>query len=348
MTLKADDYNFDLPQELIAQRPADQREGSRLMLLVGNRPPEHRQFGELHRLLREGDILVANDSRVLPARIRGVKRDGEAKVEALLLNDLGDGRWTALIKPGRRLPVETKIDFRGGLVGEVLARLDNGQVVLGLAAAQPLLELLDEFGEAPLPPYIKRESGADATDSRRYQTVYARRSGSVAAPTAGLHFSLNLLERLKALGIEWLTTTLHVGYGTFAPLPEGELANHQLHTESFSLGKATARKLNEARLEGRRIIAVGTTTARVLESIADARGLVKASHGNTDLFIHPPYRFKAIDGLITNFHLPRSSLLMLVAALIGKDRLLSAYADAVREEYRFFSYGDAMLCLPHG
>ncbi|MCX7021242.1 MAG: tRNA preQ1(34) S-adenosylmethionine ribosyltransferase-isomerase QueA, partial [bacterium] len=262
--------------------------------------------------------------------------------------DLGDGRWTALAKPGKRLKLGTRIDFRGELAGEVLAKLEGGVVVLGLAGSRPMAEILDEFGEAPLPPYIERPTGADSRDSRRYQTIYSRYPGSVAAPTAGLHFTPNLLERLRARGVEWLTLTLHVGYGTFAPLPEGDLTGHRLHTESFTLGKSTARGVNRARLEGRRVIAVGTTTARVLEAAADETGIVTAASGETELFIHPPYRFKSVDGLLTNFHLPRSSLLMLVAALAGRERILDAYREAIAEGYRFYSYGDATLLLPTG
>jgi len=348
MPIFAADYDYELPRERIAQRPAERRDASRLMVLVGNRPPEHHPFTDLPKLLREGDVLVANDSRVIPARIRGVKREGGAEVEALLLRDLGDGRWTALAKPGKRLKLGTRVAFRGELFGEVLAKLEGGLVVLGLAGARPIGEILDEFGEAPLPPYIERPTGADSRDARRYQTVYSRHPGSVAAPTAGLHFTPDLLERLRARGIEWLTLTLHVGYGTFAPLPEVDLTGHRLHTESFTLGKSTARGVNRARLEGRRVIAVGTTTARVLEAAADETGIVTAASGETDLFIHPPYRFRAVDGLLTNFHLPRSSLLMLVAALTGRERILDAYRDAIAEGYRFYSYGDATFLLPTG
>ncbi len=348
MPIFAADYNYEFPRELIAQRPIERRDRSRLMVLVGNRPPEHRLFFNLPKILREGDVLVANDSRVIPARIRGVKRDGGAEVEALLLRDLGDGRWTALAKPGKRLHLGTRLDFRGGLSGEVLAKLKGGQIVLGLAGERPISEILDEFGEAPLPPYIERPKGADARDSRRYQTIYSRHPGSIAAPTAGLHFTPDLLERFKARGIEWHTLTLHVGYGTFAPLPEGDLTGHRLHTEYFTLNKSTARSVNRARLEGHRVIAVGTTTARVLEAAADERGLVTAGSGETDLFIHPPYRFRSVDGLVTNFHLPRSSLLMLVSAFSGRERILDAYGKAIEEGYRFYSYGDAMLLLPTG
>jgi len=348
MPINADEYDYELPRELIAQYPAERRDTSRLMVLIGNRPPEHHVFHDLPRLLREGDLLVANDSRVIPARIRGTKREGGAGVEALLLRDLGDGRWTALARPGKRLHIGQHIDFRGGLTAEVLAKLDNGELVLGLASARPLMEILEEFGEAPLPVYIDRPRGADAADTRRYQTIYARRPGSIAAPTAGLHFTPGLISRLQGLGIGWLTVTLHVGYGTFEALPEGELSGHRLHTERYSVGKKTARLINEARLAGRRVIAVGTTSARVLETLADVRGLIQPGSGETDLFIHPPYRFRAVDGLLTNFHLPRSSLLMLTAALVGQERILSAYDEAVAEGYRFYSYGDAMLLLPHG
>ena len=348
MPLYAADYDYDLPEELIAQQPVERRDDSRLMVLVGNREPAHHRFVDLPKLLREGDVLVVNDTRVIPARIRGVKRDGGARVEALLLADLGEGRWTALAKPGRRLHVGSYIDFRGGVRGEVLAKLGDGQLVLELSSERPLLEILDEFGEAPLPPYIRRPRGADATDSRRYQTIYARRLGSIAAPTAGLHFTPGLINRLQGLGFHWLTVTLHVGFGTFAPLPENDLGGHHLHSEHYSIGKKTARQINEARLAGRRIIAVGTTTARVLETLADERGLIRHGAGATELFIHPPYRFRAVDGLITNFHLPRSSLLMLVAALVGRERILHAYREAVAHRYRFYSYGDAMLLLPLG
>lgn len=348
MPIFAADYDYELPPELIAQQPATGRDKSRLMVLVGNREPDHRRFSELPSLLREGDVLVANDTRVIPARIRGVKVDGGCQVEALLLNDLGDGRWTALARPGRRLHVGSVVDFRGGLRGEVLARLGEGQLVLSLAADRPLSTLLEEYGEAPLPPYIRREDGPDATDTRRYQTIYARHSGSVAAPTAGLHFTPGLVSRLQGLGVQWLTITLHVGLGTFAPLPEGDLTGHRLHAERYSVGKKTARSINEARLAGRRIIAVGTTTVRVLESLAGENGLVAHGSGETELFIHPPRRLRAVDGLITNFHLPRSSLLMLVSALCGRERLLAAYDEAVKHRYRFYSYGDAMLLLPLG
>ena len=355
--LKTEDFNFDLPSELIAQHPAPTRDGSRLLVAdrhTGTR--SHQHFSDLPQFLRVGDVLVMNNSRVIPARLRGHKIGGEAAAELLLVEPAEDKTWWSLIRPGKRLPPGTRIAFvdRHGqptpLTAEVLEKNDAGHARVRFDGTEDLLNALNSLGEMPLPPYIRREAfGQSADDTERYQTVYADPAGSVAAPTAGLHFTEPLLDQIRSLGVETHTVTLHVGLGTFAPVKAKALDEHAMHTERYTLPTATAEAINRAKAEGRRVIAVGTTTVRVLESVAKQSLPLTTTSGNTAIFIYPPRPFAVVDALITNFHLPQSTLLMLVSAfaspgaLDGRKWMLETYAEAVREKYRFFSYGDAML-----
>lgn len=355
--LKTGDFNFDLPSELIAQHPAPTRDGSRLLVAdrhTGTR--SHQHFSDLPQFLRVGDVLVMNNSRVIPARLRGHKIGGEAAAELLLVEPAEDQTWWSLIRPGKRLPPGTRIalvDRHGQptpLTAEVLEKNDAGHARVRFDGTEDLLNALNSLGEMPLPPYIRREAfGQSADDTERYQTVYADPAGSVAAPTAGLHFTEPLLDQIRSLGVETHTVTLHVGLGTFAPVKAKALDEHAMHTERYTLPTATAEAINRAKAEGRRVIAVGTTTVRVLESVAKQSLPLTTTSGNTAIFIYPPRPFAVVDALITNFHLPQSTLLMLVSAfaspgaLDGREWMLETYAEAVREKYRFFSYGDAML-----
>ena len=338
--MKTHDFYYDLPEELIAQTPLEQRDSSRLMLLdklTGE--TGHSVFSRLPEYLKPGDCLVMNDSRVLPARLIGRRETGGA-VEVLLLTDKGGGVWECLTRPGRKTPVGTKIFFgEGELSGEVVEAVSDGNKLIRFSYDGIFLEVLERLGRMPLPPYIK----AELNDPERYQTVYARSPGSAAAPTAGLHFTPELLETLKDKGVELLYVTLHVGLGTFRPVKEAELEDHEMHAEFCAIPSEAALRVNAAKREGRRVIAVGTTSCRTLEAAADEAGMICPMKDWVNIFIYPGYRFKCVDALITNFHLPESTLIMLVSALAGREHVLEAYRAAVERRYRFFSFGDAMF-----
>lgn len=338
--MKKSDFNFYLPEELIAQTPLQQRDGSRLLLLdKKSGRTEHRHFYELPEFLRPGDLLVLNNSRVLPARLIGARESG-GLVELVLLRDLGEGRWECLSRPGRKTKPGTRLVFGGGeLCAVVESVAEGGNRIVKFEYEGIFLEVLERLGKMPLPPYIKEE----LADSERYQTVYSRELGSAAAPTAGLHFTKELLEKLRAAGVGIAYVTLHVGLGTFRPVKEDEIENHEMHSEFCVIPEETARLINETKASGGRVIAVGTTSSRTLESFARPDGRIEASSGWTDIFIYPGYEFKCVDALITNFHLPESTLIMLVSALAGRENVLAAYNEAVKERYRFFSFGDAMF-----
>ena len=338
--MKKSDFYFDLPEELIAQTPLQQRDQSRLMLLDKQSGAiSHRHFYELPDLLREGDCLIMNDSRVLPARLLGSRLSG-GSVELVLLRDLGDGRWECLSRPGRKTKPGTQLQFGNGeLTAEVEAVAEGGNRIVKFQYEGIFLEVLERLGKMPLPPYIKEE----LQDAERYQTVYSREIGSAAAPTAGLHFTEELLDAIRAKGIKTGFVTLHVGLGTFRPVKEEEIEDHDMHSEFCMIPEETAQLINETKARGGRVVAVGTTSCRTLESFAAEDGRMKAASGWTNIFIYPGYRFKCIDALITNFHLPESTLIMLVSALAGRENVLHAYRSAVEEKYRFFSFGDAML-----
>ncbi len=340
--MKKSDFSFELPEELIAQTPLQRRDGSRLMHLDPRTGAiEHRHFYELPEYLREGDCLVVNDTRVLPARLLGTRKSG-GSVELLLLRDLGDGRWECLSRPGRKTKPGTELSFGSGeLTATVEAVAEGGNRIVQFHYEGIFLEVLERLGKMPLPPYIKEE----LQDAERYQTVYSRELGSAAAPTAGLHFTPELLDRIRAMGVSVCSITLHVGLGTFRPVKEEEIEDHAMHSEYCIIPQETADVINRTRERGGRVIAVGTTSCRTLESFAGEDGRLEAASGWTDIFIYPGYRFKCIDALVTNFHLPESTLIMLVSALAGREHVLHAYEVAVRERYRFFSFGDAMLIL---
>jgi S-adenosylmethionine:tRNA ribosyltransferase-isomerase len=338
--MQLSDFDYYLPEELIAQFPLTVRDQSRLLVL--DRQSDklvHRRFYELPEYLNAGDTLVFNDTRVIPARLIGVKPDTGGKVEVFLLNRLEGDKWETLVKPGRKARPGTVIKFSDELACEILDVTEFGGRVVRFAFDGIFEEILDRLGETPLPPYIHEK----LADKERYQTVYARERGSAAAPTAGLHFTENLLQQLRDKGINLAFVTLHVGLGTFRPVSVEDIEKHVMHKEYFSVPPATAALINETKQKGGRVIAVGTTAVRTLETAAEG-GLV-AKSGWTDIFIYPGYRFKLVDGLITNFHLPKSTLLMLVSALAGRERILDAYRQAVEERYRFFSFGDAMLII---
>ena len=338
--LKKSEFYFDLPPELIAQTPLERRDGSRLLCLDKRTGEwEHRHFYDLPELIRPGDCLVMNDSRVIPARLFGTRPTG-GSVEVVLLRDLGGGDWECLTRPGRKTPPGTELSFgKGELTAQVVRAEADGNKVLHFRYEGIFLEILEKLGQMPLPPYIKEK----LDDPERYQTVYSRDPGSAAAPTAGLHFTKELLQTLRDKGVEQAFVTLHVGLGTFRPVKEDNIEDHPMHSEFCMIPEETAEKINRTRAAGGRIISVGTTSCRTLESFAREDGTVPASSGWTDIFIYPGYRFKAVDGLITNFHLPESTLIMLVSALAGREHILAAYEEAVRERYRFFSFGDAMF-----
>jgi S-adenosylmethionine:tRNA ribosyltransferase-isomerase len=345
------DFDYSLPKELIAQQPLDRRDTSRLMVLRRDRQEvEHRSFSDLPAYLRPGDMLVANNTRVIPARLYGRKETG-GWVELFLLKALpqeqeGGHIWECLIKSKRRIEPGMCILFDETLSARVLDRAGDEAWRVSLGCTGDLYEALQRIGITPLPPYIRRQRGTEASgDRHRYQTVYAARDGAVAAPTAGLHFTPVLIEELRQAGIETVFVTLHVGYGTFQTIREESVERHTMHTEALAVSPETAAAVNRARAEKRRIIAVGTTSTRVLESMTDETGMLRSGEGETGIFIYPGYRFKALDGLITNFHVPKSSLLLLVSAFAGRDFILRAYAEAIEKRYRFFSYGDAMLIV---
>ncbi|MBO1003411.1 tRNA preQ1(34) S-adenosylmethionine ribosyltransferase-isomerase QueA [Pseudogracilibacillus auburnensis] len=338
-------YNYHLPNELIAQTPLKDRTSSKLLLLQkGTNKISHDVFSNIGNYVKKGDCIVLNNSRVIPVRLFGSKTDTNAKIEMLLLHEIDNNVWEALVKPARKVKKGTEIMFgEGQLVATCIEEKDEGARLLQLSFDGILLEVLEELGEMPLPPYIKEQ----LTDQERYQTVYAKEEGSAAAPTAGLHFTTELLSHLEQLGVQIVYITLHVGLGTFRPVTAEHIEEHQMHAEYYSLSKEAAQTLNEVKANNGRIIAVGTTSTRVLETVAKANnGLFKASNGWTDIYIYPPYEFTAIDGLITNFHLPKSTLLLLISAFAGKDAIFNAYEEAIKREYRFFSFGDAMFILP--
>ena len=341
--MKTSDFNFELPPELIAQTPLDRRDASRRLVLDRSTGAgEHRHFFDLPSYLRPGDCLILNDSRVLPARLLGHRLPGGGACEVLLLIDRGNKTWECLVRPGKRMRVGAKLSFGDGeLTAEVVEELPGGNRLVRFDYEGIFLEVLDRLGKMPLPPYIK----AELQDKERYQTVYSRVTGSAAAPTAGLHFTKELLRQIQDMGVKIGYVTLHVGLGTFRPVKEDEITDHEMHSEYCVIPQETADLINETKRGGGRVICVGTTSCRTVESWAAEDGTMTASAGWTNIFIYPGYRFKVLDGLITNFHLPESTLIMLVSALAGREHILAAYEEAVREKYRFFSFGDAMLIL---
>ena len=349
-TLETKDFYYDLPEELIAQTPVNPRDHSRLMAVKADGSIEHRHFYDILDYLKAGDVLVINDSRVIPARIYGEKQrqgtdfvSAPSKIETLLLKQLGDNEWEVLLRPAKKIKLGGKILYGDILEATVTDIVEDGNRIVKFeydkAKFSNIYEVLDIIGSMPLPPYITKK----LEDKERYQTVYARENGSSAAPTAGLHFTPELLEKIKAKGIKIAPVMLHVGLGTFRPVKAEKITDHIMHSEYISVSEESAKIINEAKKNGGRIVAVGTTSARTLESVANENGEIIPMNASTGIFIYPGYKFKAVNVLITNFHLPESTLLMLVSALMGKERMMEAYALAVRERYRFFSFGDAML-----
>lgn len=335
------DFNYDLPEELIAQDPLEDRSSSRLMVLHKDTGRiEHKIFRDIIDYLNPGDCLVINDTKVIPARLMGIKEDTGAAIEVLLLKRNADDVWECLVKPGKKARTGARIVFGEGLlVGEIVDVIEDGNRMIKFHYEGIFEEILDKLGQMPLPPYITHK----LQDKNRYQTVYAKNEGSAAAPTAGLHFTKELLEKVKEKGVNVVSITLHVGLGTFRPVKVDKIEEHHMHTETFNISKEAANTINRTRAAGGRVIAVGTTSCRTLESAAADDGTIPARSGDTDIFIYPGYKFKAIDCLITNFHLPESTLIMLVSALAGRDNIMNAYETAVKERYRFFSFGDAMF-----
>lgn len=340
--MKTHDFWYDLPEELIAQTPLQQRDSSRLCVLDrATGAVNHRHFYDILEYMQPGDCLVMNDSRVLPARLLGHRPTGGA-VEVLLLKDLGDHKWECLCKPGRKMQIGNEVIFGDGeLSAKVIDVLDDGNRVVEFYYEGIFLEVLERLGKMPLPPYIK----AELADQERYQTVYSREVGSAAAPTAGLHFTEELLQKVRDKGVSTAFVTLHVGLGTFRPVKAEDITSHHMHSELCMMNEETAALLNKTRANGGRIICVGTTSCRTLESLANPDGSFEAKSKWTEIFIYPGYEFRAMDGLITNFHLPESTLVMLVSAFAGRENVLGAYREAVQQQYRFFSFGDAMLIL---
>lgn len=339
--MKTSDFNFELPPELIAQTPIERRDASRLLVLNKDTGAyEHKHFFDLPDYLQPGDCLILNNSRVLPARLLGQRIPGGGACEVLLLIDRGERVWECLVRPGKKLRKGAKVSFGGGeLTGEVVDELPGGNRLVRFDYEGIFLEVLDRLGKMPLPPYIKEE----LQDRERYQTVYSKVNGSAAAPTAGLHFTPELLENLQQNGIGIGYVTLHVGLGTFRPVKEDEITDHEMHSEYCVIPQETADLINQTKQKGGRVICVGTTSCRTIESWAKDDGTMEASAGWTNIFIYPGYRFKVLDALITNFHLPESTLIMLVSALAGREHVLHAYREAVEQRYRFFSFGDAMF-----
>lgn len=339
--MKTSDFNFELPQELIAQTPIEKRDASRLLVLDKNSGAwEHRHFYDLPDYLHKGDCLILNDSRVLPARLLGQRLPGGGACEVLLLIDRGNKTWECLVRPGKHLRRGARLSFGDGeLTAEVTEVLEGGNRLVKFNYEGIFLEVLDRLGKMPLPPYIKEE----LQDRERYQTVYSKVVGSAAAPTAGLHFTEELLQKVQKMGVKVGYVTLHVGLGTFRPVKEADITDHLMHSEYCVIPQETADLINETKKNGGRVICVGTTSCRTVESWAGEDGTMRASAGWTNIFIYPGYKFKVLDALITNFHLPESTLIMLVSALAGRENVLRAYKEAVRERYRFFSFGDAMF-----
>jgi S-adenosylmethionine:tRNA ribosyltransferase-isomerase len=339
--LKVSDFDYELPEELIAQTPLDKRDESRLLVYHRNtKAVEHCIFRNIEDFLLPGDCLVVNDTKVIPARLLGYREDTGGRMEFVLLSRENDDTWRVLVKPGRRAKIGSRFLFGDGLLkAEVLDKTEEGGRIVRFFFDGVFEEVLDQAGIMPLPPYIHEE----LKDKNRYQTVYARHSGSAAAPTAGLHFTPELLKRLKEKGVNFAKVTLHVGLGTFRPVKVENIQEHIMHKEKFEVSREAAEVINEAKRSGKRIIAVGTTSLRTLESISDDNGMIHAGSGETGIFIYPGYRFKVVDALITNFHLPRSTLLMLVSAMTGREEILQMYQEAIARRYRFFSFGDAMF-----
>lgn len=339
--MKKEDFYFDLPEELIAQDPLEDRSGSRLLVLNKETGEvEHHVFREIVNYLNEGDCLVINDTKVLPARLIGSKIGTDAKIEVLLLKRKENDIWETLVKPGKKAKVGTRISFGDGLlVGEVVDIVEEGNRLIHFEYEGIFEEILDRLGQMPLPPYITHR----LEDKNRYQTVYAKHSGSAAAPTAGLHFTPELLQEIEDKGVQIARVTLHVGLGTFRPVKVDNILEHHMHSEFYQIEEEAAQKINHAKESGHRVICVGTTSCRTIESAADENGKLHATSGWTEIFIYPGYEFKVLDCLITNFHLPESTLVMLVSALAGREHVLDAYQEAVKEKYRFFSFGDAMF-----
>ena len=341
--MKTSDFYYDLPEELIAQDPLEDRSSSRLLVLDKKTgKTEHHVFREITNYLNPGDCLVLNDTKVIPARLIGVKEETGAKIEVLLLKRGADDVWETLVKPGKKAKPGTKISFGDGLLkGEVIDVVEEGNRLIKFTYDGIFEEILDQLGQMPLPPYITHQ----LKDKNRYQTVYAKYDGSAAAPTAGLHFTPQLLEQIKKMGVDIAEVTLHVGLETFRPVKVENVLDHHMHSEFFQISEEAAELINTTKKNGGRVISVGTTSTRTLESAADADGTLHEKSGWTDIFIYPGYSFKVIDGLITNFHLPESTLVMLVSALAGREHVMAAYEKAVQERYRFFSFGDAMLII---
>ena len=341
--MKTSDFYFDLPQELIAQDPLEDRSSSRLLVLDRESgKTQHRVFRDIIEYLNPGDCLVVNNTKVIPARLYGSKIGTDAKIEVLLLKRRENNVWETLVKPGKKCRVGARISFGEGLlIGEVIDVVDEGNRLIRFEYEGIFEEILDKLGQMPLPPYIHHQ----LKDKNRYQTVYAKHDGSAAAPTAGLHFTPELLEEIKKKGVHIAHVTLHVGLGTFRPVKVEDVTDHHMHSEFYIVEPEQAELINRVKKEGGKIVAVGTTSCRTLESATDESGILKAGSGWTDIFIYPGYQFKMIDRLITNFHLPESTLMMLVSALAGKDKIMAAYEEAVKERYRFFSFGDAMFIM---
>jgi len=339
--MRTDDFDFNLPEELIAQTPIEKRDNSRLLVVDRkNNSLEHKHFTDVIDYLEEGDCLVLNDTKVMPARLYGVKEETNAVIEVLLLKDLGDNHWECLTKPAKRIKVGTVVSFGNGLLkAECISCGEEGIRTFKLIYAGILYEILDQLGEMPLPPYIHEK----LEDKDRYQTVYAKNVGSAAAPTAGLHFTNDLLKKIQDKNINIVYVTLHVGLGTFRPVSVEDVTTHKMHSEFYVMSKEAAEVLNKTKQLGKKIISVGTTSTRTLETIMNLYGEFKECSGWTDIFIYPGYKFKAVDNLITNFHLPKSTLVMLVSALATKELIMKAYNEAIINNYRFFSFGDSML-----
>lgn len=343
--MKIEEFDFDLPEELIAQTPLEDRAASRLLVVTPfTKEIEHHQFSHIINELNPGDCLVLNDTRVMPARLFGVKEETGAHVEVLLLKQLEDDKWETLVKPAKRVKIGTTITFGDGRMKATCTDiLEHGGRVFEFHYDGIFYEVLDKLGEMPLPPYIHEK----LEDKERYQTVYAKEVGSAAAPTAGLHFTEELLEQIRNKGVEIVFITLHVGLGTFRPVTSDTIEEHKMHSEFYSISESAAETINRVKANGGKVIAVGTTSTRTLETVASKYdGKIKAEQGWTDIFIYPGYEFKCIDGLVTNFHLPKSTLVMLVSALAGKETIFYAYEEAIKERYRFFSFGDAMFIRP--
>ena len=345
MTMDVKDFDYELPEELIAQDPLEDRSASRLMVLDRETGEiQHRIFKDITEYLRPGDCLVINDTKVIPARLFGVKKDTGAKIEILLLKRGENDIWETLVRPGKKAKPGTVIEFGEGLLtGTVVDTVDDGNRLIQFHYKGIFEEILDQLGQMPLPPYITHQ----LKDKNRYQTVYARHEGSAAAPTAGLHFTQELLDEIEGMGVKIAHVTLHVGLGTFRPVKVENVQDHHMHSEFYIVEESEAKKVNDTKTAGGRVICVGTTSCRTVESASTEDGVLKSGTGWTEIFIYPGYRFKVLDALITNFHLPQSTLVMLVSALAGREHILDAYREAVKERYRFFSFGDAMFIAAH-